>query len=317
MTHPATEPDRSEASANDLEVFFGPDYVAAETAFDTTRKAGLLAANLRDEPIANVSLQDPAPAKRADLERIHDPDYVDAVLTGEPRWLASSSGLDWDQGFATAVLASTGGCIAAAEAAWPHGVAGSLSSGLHHARRDRGEGYCTVNGVALAALTFADLGAERVLVLDLDAHCGGGTADILGRDDRFTQLDVSTNHFDHYQPSGTSTLDVVEDADHYLTAIVIRLDQLLPSMFDALVYNAGMDPHEDCGIGGLGGIDDQMLAERERMVFDWATNAELPVAFVLAGGYSAGAMGADHLTALHRLTVDAAARAQHIRRTRR
>jgi len=34
------------------------------------------------------------------------------------------------------------------------GFAGSLSSGLHHARRAGGDGYCAVNGLALAVLTF-------------------------------------------------------------------------------------------------------------------------------------------------------------------
>jgi len=90
------------------------------------------------------------------------------------------------------LLASIGGCIAAAAAAWEHGIAGSLSSGLHHARRSSGAGYCAVNGVALAALTFVDLGASRVLVVDLDAHCGGGTASILGGDPRISSIDIST-----------------------------------------------------------------------------------------------------------------------------
>jgi len=291
-----------------VDAFFSDHYVAATTTFDTTRKAGLLAANLRTEPIDGVRLVAPVPAERADLDRIHDVDYVDAVLTGEPRWLASSAGLGWDPGFVNALLASTGGCIAAARAAWQQGVAGSLSSGLHHARSHGGAGYCTLNGVALAALTFCDVGAERVLVLDLDAHCGGGTADILGGDDRIIQLDVSTDAFDQYRPGGGSTLDIVDSADDYISTIATRLSDLGPASVDAVVYNAGMDPHEQCDTGGLDGIDDHVLAERERLVFEWAIGAGLPIAFVLAGGYSGRALNVDHLTALHRLTVEAAAR---------
>ena len=282
--------------------------MAADLDFDTTRKSGFLAANLRDDPIDNVTVLAPVPAERIDLERIHDDVYIDAVLTGEPRALAESSTIDWDPGHVTAVLASTGGCIAAATSAWHHGVACSLSSGLHHARRNRGEGYCTFNGVALAALTFLDLGATRVLVLDLDAHCGGGTADILGRDERVMQIDVSTSSFDNYLPSGSSTLDLIADPDDYLTTVTHRLAGVAPGTVDAVVYNAGMDPHEHCPSGALRGITDSVLAERERLTFEWATDAGLPIAFVLAGGYSGSAMTTEHLTALHRLTVEAAAR---------
>jgi acetoin utilization deacetylase AcuC-like enzyme len=78
--------------------------------------------------------------------------------------------------------------------------------------------------------------------------------------------------------------------------------------FDAVVYNAGMDPHEYCAIGGLRGITDDLLAAREHLVFDFAAQSSVPVAFALAGGYSSGAMGTEHLTALHRLTLEGAAR---------
>jgi acetoin utilization deacetylase AcuC-like enzyme len=52
-----------------------------------------------------------------------------------------------------------------------------------------------------------------------------------------------------------------------------------------VLYNAGMDPHQDCPVGGLAGIDELLLAQRERMVFEWCRRRDLPVAFVLAGGY--------------------------------
>lgn len=299
----------SEPSTNaNVDVFFGDDYLAAETHFDTTRKSGLLATDLRHRPVGKVRVLAPGPAGRADVEQVHDPGYVDAVLTGQPRRLAESSGLEWDPGLATAVLASTGGCMAAATSAWRDGVAGSLSSGLHHAQPDRGAGFCTFNGVALAARVFLDLGAERVLVVDLDAHCGGGTSEILGGDQRITQLDVATDPFDSYQPSGESTLDLVDHAGDYLDTIVRRFDGLAAERFDAVVYNAGMDPHEGCDIGGLDGITDEILAERERLVFDWAVEAALPIAFVLAGGYRGNDMTPEHLTALHRSTVETAAR---------
>lgn len=224
-----------------------------------------------------------------------------------PRTQATAAGLGWDPGFVRSLLASTGGCIAAARAAWERGVSGSLSSGLHHARRDRGQGYCTVNGLAAAVRTFQDLGARRVLVIDLDAHGGGGTHDIAGGDDHVIQLDITTDRFDRYQPDPWSTLDHIDDAGAYLDTIRTRLDSLGHGSVDAVACNAGMDPHEDCAIGGLSGITADDLAERDRLVFDWAARSRTPIMFVLAGGYSSSELSPDRLTSLHRLTVDAAA----------
>ena len=296
-----------------MDVFFDDTYCGAGHAFDTTRKAALLATNLCEHPIEGIALRSPTPATCVDLERIHHPDYVAALLSGVPEGLAWSSGLGWDSGHVAAVLASTGGCIDAARSAWRDGIAGTLSSGLHHARTSTGAGYCTVNGLALAALTFLDLGAPRVLIVDLDAHCGGGTADIAGSDERISAVDISTSAFDYYDHTEKWSLDVVHHGEDYLAMVRRRLAEVPDGSFDAVVYNAGMDSHEDCSVGGIDGITDEILAERERMVFEFAANAPAPIMFALAGGYSSADMGTDHLTALHRLTVEAAARAAQTR----
>lgn len=302
MTNP-----RSADSAQPIDIFFDETYLAAEHAFDTTRKAGLLATDLTERPLEGVGVVEPVSATRDDLLRIHDPEFVDAVLTGGPRDLAASGGLGWDLGFVGALLASTGGCMAAARSAWSNGVSGSLSSGLHHAGRSRGRGYCTINALAAAVLAFRDLGADQVLVIDLDAHAGGGTHDILGHDPAVSQLDIVTDPYDNYEPHDFWTLDQVWDADEYLDTVRDRLDAIDPAAVDAIVYNAGMDPHEDCQVGGLRGITHDILATRERLIFDWARRHQTPIAFALAGGYSAGAMGTERLTALHRVTIEAAA----------
>ena len=58
--------------------------------------------------------------------------------------------------------------------------------------------------------------------------------------------------------------------------------------------------------GGLAGIIEAILAERERMVFAWLRAQAIPVAFVLAGGYVSPQLSQQQLVALHRLTVAAA-----------
>jgi acetoin utilization deacetylase AcuC-like enzyme len=180
-----------------------------------------------------------------------------------------------------------------------------LSSGLHHARRDRGAGFCTFNGLVLAARASLAHGARRVLILDLDAHCGGGTHELTAGDDRIVQLDVSVSAYDSYDPNGDGNqLRIVSRAADYLPAIDGAL-QSVTGGADLVFYNAGMDPFEGCDIGGLPGVTSDLLAQREARVFGWARAHGVPLAFALAGGYTGAALDRDALVALHRLTIEA------------
>jgi acetoin utilization deacetylase AcuC-like enzyme len=290
-------------------VYYSAEYVASGHAFDTTRKSRWLADSLSASPIPGIELAAPDPLTREQVAEVHDPAYVAAVATGQPRGLAESQGFAWDPGLWPMVLASNGGAVAAARAALKHGVAGSLSSGLHHARRGRGAGFCTFNGLVIAARAALAAGAGTVLILDLDAHCGGGTASLIRDDPRLWQIDVSVNEYDEYPPSDRAWLDVVRDGSAYLAAVRTALDEAdrRGPRFGLCLYNAGMDPHEGCPTGGMPGITREVLAARERLVFDWCHGRALPVAFVLAGGYVGPRLHESGLVELHRLTLTYAA----------
>lgn len=295
-----------------MKVFFSPDYVAAAESFDTTRKSGWIADSLGKNPVAGVELVAPIPLTFEDIAAVHDPKYVRAVRTGAPKELAESQGFKWDEGLWRAVCASNGGTVAAARAAMSDGVSGSLSSGMHHAMHGRGASFCTFNGLAIAAKTALKEGAKSVLIIDLDAHCGGGThsliagdGDRMEGDDRIQQIDVSVNSVDAYWMSGANTLDIIRDADDYLPTIERRLAALNGSI-DLCLYNSGMDPDERCFVGGFPLINAAMLKKREEMVFAWAKKRSVPIAFVLAGGYSGPSLPQDELVKLHRLTIESA-----------
>jgi acetoin utilization deacetylase AcuC-like enzyme len=181
---------------------------------------------------------------------------------------------------------------------------------MHHARYRSGAGFCTFNGLAIAAKAALTSGAKSVLILDLDAHCGGGTASLIAGDSRIRQLDVSVANFDSYPDSDQSRLVIVETSWDYLPVIRQELEEVdrQGDSFDLCLYNAGMDPSEDCATGGLTAITQDVLAERERMVFEWCRARRLPIAFVLAGGYVGSRLDENGLVALHRLTLSAAAR---------
>jgi acetoin utilization deacetylase AcuC-like enzyme len=291
-----------------MRVYYSDDYILAGHAFDTTRKAAWVAESLRADPIDGLELVRPEPLNANDLLTCHEAAYVAAVREGEPSDLATSNGFPWDPGLWSMVCASNGGAVRAAlDVLAVGGIAGSLSSGLHHAKRGRGDGFCTFNGLALAARAAIAAGASGVLVLDLDAHCGGGTFDILRDESGVRQLDLAVSPYDWYAGNERMTLDVVSDADDYVPRLRRRLAALDDVSFDLVLYNAGMDPYEGCAVGGLHGMTHDVLAERERTVFDWCRGRDLPTAFVLAGGYTGNALTQDGLVALHRLTISAAA----------
>ncbi len=292
-----------------MKLFYSPEYVLAEYAFDTTRKARWVAESLQMAPVAGVEFVAPEPVTEAQVCAVHDPVYVAAIRTGEPRALAESQRFRWDALLWPSLCASTGGVVAAAQVALREGCAGSLSSGLHHARFDRGNGYCTFNGLALAAHQALADGAQSVLILDLDAHCGGGTHSLVADEPRIMHADIGVHPFDTYVATGANRFEFVSSADRYLPAVHELLAHLEEndSSYDLCLYNAGMDPHEGSAEGGLAGITEQVLAERERMVFAWLRAQGIPVAFVLAGGYVGPRLPQEQLVALHRLTVQTAA----------
>jgi acetoin utilization deacetylase AcuC-like enzyme len=87
------------------------------------------------------------------------------------------------------ILAQTAGSYLAcrlALAAGP-GFCYYLGGGMHHARYDAGSGFCLVNDVAIAATkiladgskTEASKPARLIWIVDLDAHKGDGTAELI------------------------------------------------------------------------------------------------------------------------------------------
>lgn len=289
-----------------MKVFYSNAYCDTSIAWDTTRKSAHLAESLAATPIEGVAIVAPEVASLDSLSSVLDAEYLDALATGHPVALAESNDLGWDERLLSAVRSSSGGVVAATLTALTDGVnSGSLSSGLHHARPSSGGGFCTINGLALGARMAFTAGASRVLCLDFDAHAGGGTAAYIryGVGGLFEQLDVSVVAYDTY--SGIKGADLVmSSASTYLDDVERALNAVVsPASVSVILYNAGMDPHERAG--GARGVTTEMLARREEMVFAWAASHKVPVAWVLAGGYSTN-MEMSELAGLHRLTVAAA-----------
>src|SRR5277367_415510 len=141
------------------------------------RKFAMVADGLRGEKI--VKVVEPAPVTEADILRVHAPAYVTAVRTGEPRALAESQKFPWSEKLYPSVLLTSGGLLAAATDALESGAAAALASGFHHSHRERGEGFCTFNGLLVALEALRASGRiKTAAILDMDLHYGNGTAQL-------------------------------------------------------------------------------------------------------------------------------------------
>jgi acetoin utilization protein AcuC len=154
---------------------FGPDHplapVRVELTIELARALGLLAA-------PGVSVVAPGAATQAELEFIHDRQYIAAVRLGAAD-LAFGLGTPDNPVFsgmhdASALIA--GATLAAARAVWTsqadHGV--SIAGGLHHAMRRAASGFCVYNDPAIAISWLLRHGAERIAYVDIDVHHGDG-----------------------------------------------------------------------------------------------------------------------------------------------
>jgi len=130
---------------------------------------------------------------------------------------------------------------------------------------------------------------RRAMVVDCDVHHGNGTAAIFAGDASVFTLSIHQyNNYPTEKPP--STLDIhlpdgTGDAD-YLNRLGNGYRAAL-TMFrpELVVYVAGADPFYEDQLGGLC-LTFEGLKERDHLVIRTAVSHGVPVAVVLAGGYS-------------------------------
>ena len=286
-------------------IFYNDSYVVPGGGLETVRKADEVARRILEQ-FPDIKLVSPEPATVEQLLLAHTAEYIEAFLSGEPYDVASAALSEWSEEVVASVLASTGGVIEAALAALESGRAGSLSSGLHHAKSDRGAGFCTINGLAIAALVALQNGAKSVGILDIDAHCGGGTFEILGDNPLIRIGDVSTDGYDVWRSSQERhRIEINTDPETYLGSVAEMLEHI--GSVDLLLLNAGMDPADGGSAGSTRGFTSELLEQRELLVAEWCESTNTPVAFVLAGGYVGSQLTLGGVADLHMHTVAAIA----------
>ena len=276
-----------------MKVFYRPEQVAPTTSFSpSSLKPRLVVEDWLAIPELKVEVCGFDPVSTGQLSLAHDPKYVRGVLDGE---IANGFG-NTDALIAASLPFTSGSMVAAAVYAVQHReVVWSPTSGFHHAEYAEAQGFCTFNGLMVAALVLKKQGlVSRVAILDCDAHYGNGTDHIikkLGLDwiVHKTQGAVFHSRKDAIGGKYERWLD---------EAITACLD------CDLVLYQAGADPHVDDPLGGI--LTTEQMCERDRQVFERL--GHIPGVVTLAGGYQSvegetAAQRLEPVLALHRQTA--------------
>lgn len=220
-----------------------------------------------------IEIHEPEPVTAEDLYRAHEPVFVDGVLN----CLEDNGFGNKSPEVAASLPYTSGAMLSAARHAIKTGKAAAAPcSGFHHACWDKCMGYCTFNGLMVAALALHQEGIKTVGILDLDMHYGNGTDDII------TQLNLHLDRKVMHFTAGRTFLRPQQATSFFSDWLPSVLKQLAAAC-DVVLYQAGADPHIDDPHGGW--LTTDQLRVRDGLVFEALADAKIPVAWNLAGGY--------------------------------
>lgn len=184
----------------------------------------------------------------------------------------------------------TQGTIDCCMYAMEHGVALNIAGGTHHAFAERGEGFCLLNDMAIAAnYLLNNKLAKKILIIDLDVHQGNGTAKLMEREDRVFTFSI---HGEHNYPfhKEKSDLDIGlkdgTDGAAYLDLLQSTLPRIIKEQQpDFAFFLSGVDILSTDKFGKLKVTIDE-CKQRDEFVLKTLRNAKIPVTIAMGGGYS-------------------------------
>jgi acetoin utilization deacetylase AcuC-like enzyme len=262
-----------------IRTFFSTAYAPKDTP--SLMRLGMAAMELQRLDL--VEVRAPRPFDPSWLSGLHAVEYIQSFLSGrEP--LASSQGIPWTPAIRDATFAMLSGQMDAAEHALEHGIAMNLARGFHHAVRERGAGFCPLNGLALVAHRMPD---KRVFVVDCDEHGGNGTEEYAAEMENLYCASIFGTRFGCRGGVRSWAFQVHaarEGFSRYLEVLAAIDELIVKHAPDIILFQAGADCHEDDPKSQVGLSSDQMY-ERDLKVFSMARRHRTPIVFVVAGGY--------------------------------
>lgn len=235
------------------------------------------------------------------------PNHIDGKLGFYA--LASETSISagtWEAAYASAQVALTGAKLVMEGAG---GVFALCRPPGHHAALDMFGGYCFLNNAAIAAQSFLNNGAKRVVVLDVDFHHGNGTQDIFyTRDDVLFislhgQPEDAFPHFLGYAdeigagagegyninyPMASGT-----EFPEWRAALLEALAKVAEYQPDALIISLGVDTFENDPISFFKLVSDDFTTFGGDIA-----GVDLPTLFVMEGGYDIAEIGLNTVNVL-------------------
>jgi acetoin utilization deacetylase AcuC-like enzyme len=182
------------------------------------------------------------------------------------------------------------GTLQCVEYAIKHGISMNAAGGTHHAFKEKGEGFCVFNDIAIAANYLIHSNKfNNILIVDLDVHQGNGSASIFnGQGQVFTfsmhgaknyPIRKESSHLDIGLPDGT------ED-DAYLKILFNILPRVIDQHRPELIfYQAGVDILTTDRLGRLS-VSREGCRKRDKYVMEICKNNKIPLVVTMGGGYS-------------------------------
>lgn len=182
------------------------------------------------------------------------------------------------------------GTVQCALYAQQYGVSLNIAGGTHHSFTYKGEGFCVLNDIAIAAnFLLKKKLVKKILVIDLDVHQGNGTAQIFRNENRvFTfsmhgaknyPLRKEKSDLDIGLPDGMTDRPYLRILQNTL---LVLLDSVQP---DFIFYLSGVDVLATDKLGRLG-LSIEGCKTRDRTVLELCHEHHIPVAVSMGGGYS-------------------------------
>ncbi|RAU84036.1 histone deacetylase family protein [Pontibacter arcticus] len=170
------------------------------------------------------------------------------------------------------------------------GIGMNIAGGTHHAFTDRGEGFCLLNDIAIAAnylLKYKSI--KKVLVVDLDVHQGNGTAQIFRNEPRvFTFSMHGGKNYPFHKEKSDLDIELADGTDDktYLTILESTLPRLLEEQQPEFVFfQSGVDVLATDKLGKLG-MSIAGCKTRDQLVLEICHKNKIPVTVSMGGGYS-------------------------------
>lgn len=275
--------------------------------FDIRKYERIYRGLVRDGSVSPRQVFVPAEISHEDLLLVHTPEYLAHLQ--QPGRLAEyleAPIVAWclpgvaDAGILRPFRYATGGTLLAARQALRCGMAINIGGGYHHAEPDRGGGFCIYADMPIAIRRLqAEQSVRRLLVIDVDAHQGNGTALCVA-----AEPDVYT--FDMYeadiypQPKQKNDLDVPLPGGLDDRAYLDILSRHIARVFDAarpelVILQAGVDTLAGDPLANLR-LTKNGIVERDAMIFAEAARRRVPIVMTLGGGYSRNAWHAQYMS---------------------